>query len=342
MAVISDRGELQSAQDFFPFGMAMPGRSTDAKHRYGFNGKETDPETGLNDFGARLYDHRLGRWLSPDPLEAKLPDWSTYTFAFNRVMMYTDPTGMIGEPVNNKPATDGVISTKTTRSVSLLSQVHFMESAPDRPSVYTVRQITTTTTTVLERKDHLYYSTTTTTTESFQQSILFSNNKDHFVAAPYPPETASSTTVTKDRTNGFGTREHLGTTSTTNENAVIQPYRQTLEVLYGVEYKQLLATGITTAQVAAKGSEKIGKNVDKATSGARMVGALVPLEYVPIVNYGVLTALAVARYGQLVEQNAATNSKGLVRSHNLDNVNLTKVLGSNSWGRHSPPISLLK
>jgi hypothetical protein len=45
MAVISDRGELQSAQDFYPFGMAMPGRSTDAKHRYGFNGKETDPET---------------------------------------------------------------------------------------------------------------------------------------------------------------------------------------------------------------------------------------------------------------------------------------------------------
>jgi hypothetical protein len=45
MAVISDRGVLLSAQDYFPFGMAMPGRSTAEKHRYGFNGKETDPET---------------------------------------------------------------------------------------------------------------------------------------------------------------------------------------------------------------------------------------------------------------------------------------------------------
>jgi RHS repeat-associated protein len=94
MAVISDRGELQSAQDYFPFGMAMPGRSTDAKHRYGFNGKETDPETGLNDFGARLYDSRLGRWLAVDPLEKKYPDHSSYSYAGNNPILYVDYDGM--------------------------------------------------------------------------------------------------------------------------------------------------------------------------------------------------------------------------------------------------------
>jgi RHS repeat-associated protein len=93
MAVISDRGELQSAQDFFPFGMAMPGRSTDAKHRYGFNGKETDPETGLNDFGARLYDPRLGRWLAVDPSSNKYPNLSPYVFSFNSPQLFKDPDG---------------------------------------------------------------------------------------------------------------------------------------------------------------------------------------------------------------------------------------------------------
>jgi RHS repeat-associated protein len=101
MAVISDRGELQSATDYFPFGMAMPGRSTDAKHRYGFNGKETDPETGLNDFGARLYDTRLGRWLAVDALANKFPDWSPYVAMNNNPLIFIDPTGKSAEPPVN-------------------------------------------------------------------------------------------------------------------------------------------------------------------------------------------------------------------------------------------------
>jgi RHS repeat-associated protein len=92
MAVISDRGELQSAQDFFPFGMAMPGRSS-GSYRYTFNGKETDPETGLNDFGARLYDNRLGRWLALDPLAKKYPELTPYNFVANNPLFFVDPDG---------------------------------------------------------------------------------------------------------------------------------------------------------------------------------------------------------------------------------------------------------
>jgi RHS repeat-associated protein len=92
MAVISDRGELQSAQDFFPFGMAMPGRSN-GSYRYTFNGKETDPETGLNDFGARLYDSRLGRWLAIDPLAKKMPEQSPYLYCLNTPLLLMDPDG---------------------------------------------------------------------------------------------------------------------------------------------------------------------------------------------------------------------------------------------------------
>ena len=45
-------------------------------YRYSFNGKESDNEwssvTGSSlDFGARIYDSRLGRWLACDPLAIK-------------------------------------------------------------------------------------------------------------------------------------------------------------------------------------------------------------------------------------------------------------------------------
>jgi RHS repeat-associated protein len=94
MAVISDRGELQSAQDFYPFGMAMPGRSTDAKHRYGFNGKETDPETGIQDYGMRWYLPNIARFPSVDPITKKYPELTPYQFASNRPIDGIDLDGL--------------------------------------------------------------------------------------------------------------------------------------------------------------------------------------------------------------------------------------------------------
>jgi len=50
------------------FGAPMPGRSFNSNsYKYGFNGKEKDDEVKGNgnsyDFGARIYDPRIGRWL---------------------------------------------------------------------------------------------------------------------------------------------------------------------------------------------------------------------------------------------------------------------------------------
>jgi RHS repeat-associated protein len=92
MAVISDRGELQSAQDFYPFGMAMPGRSTGA-YKYTFNGKETDPETGIQDYGMRWYLPNIARFPSIDPLEKKFPWWTPYAFAGNTPIQAIDLEG---------------------------------------------------------------------------------------------------------------------------------------------------------------------------------------------------------------------------------------------------------
>jgi len=87
-----------SAQDYYAFGMMMPGRSYSAPgggYRYGFNGKEKAREITSDDydFGARIYDPRIGRFLSVDPLQTKYPDVSPYLFAANNPIVNIDQDG---------------------------------------------------------------------------------------------------------------------------------------------------------------------------------------------------------------------------------------------------------
>jgi RHS repeat-associated protein len=87
--------------DYYPFGMQMPGRSTNGdKYRYGYNGMEKDIELkGVgNSYTTefRQYDPRLGRWLSLDPLKAKYPSMSPYVAFNNNPIYFTDPLGLEG------------------------------------------------------------------------------------------------------------------------------------------------------------------------------------------------------------------------------------------------------
>ena len=54
--------------DFTPFGGEVPPytNSCPAQNNYKFEGKERDTETSNDDFGARYYSWRFGRWLSAD------------------------------------------------------------------------------------------------------------------------------------------------------------------------------------------------------------------------------------------------------------------------------------
>ena len=67
------------------------------RYRFGFNGVEKDNELkGVGnslDFGARMYDSRVARWLSLDPLAQKYPGISPYTFVADNPIWFIDPDG---------------------------------------------------------------------------------------------------------------------------------------------------------------------------------------------------------------------------------------------------------
>jgi len=50
------------------------------------------------DFGARIYDSRLGRWMSVDKKFSLAPDYSPYNNNFNNPLFYADPDGNYPEP----------------------------------------------------------------------------------------------------------------------------------------------------------------------------------------------------------------------------------------------------
>lgn len=66
-------------------------------YRFGFNGMEKDNEAkgqgNSYDFGARIYDSRLGRWMSADPFFNKTPDWSPYRGMLDNPLLFVDPGG---------------------------------------------------------------------------------------------------------------------------------------------------------------------------------------------------------------------------------------------------------
>jgi RHS repeat-associated protein len=89
--------------------MAMPGRTLSlAKgYRFGFNGKENDNdvkgEGNQQDYGMRIYDPRLGRFLSTDPITDEYPELTPYQFASNTPIQAIDLDGLEGFVATGMP-----------------------------------------------------------------------------------------------------------------------------------------------------------------------------------------------------------------------------------------------
>ena len=106
------------------------------KYRYGFNGKENDNEVkGIGDqidYGMRVYDPRIGKFLSVDPLQKKYPWLSPYQFAENDVIRSIDLDGLekqiaidgsvVSGPVNINAVNASILSNYTKSQQAAMKQ----------------------------------------------------------------------------------------------------------------------------------------------------------------------------------------------------------------------------
>ena len=94
------KADVKSSQDYYPFGMIMPGRNVTSSdgYKFGFNGQEKDDEikgaSNSYSFTFRIYDPRMCRWLSMDPMTKSYPWYTPYQFAGNKPIGAIDLEGL--------------------------------------------------------------------------------------------------------------------------------------------------------------------------------------------------------------------------------------------------------
>jgi RHS repeat-associated protein len=137
----------------YSFGQLVPNRHASAdSYRYGFNGKEKDDEVkgeGLQyDYGFRIYDPRIGKFLSQDPLFQSYPWLTPYQFAQNDPIRNIDIDGLEGgsrtqfDNVGTEwwNSTKGAISKWFSESFSSSTTPGLPDNAPNKPAVPIVKK----------------------------------------------------------------------------------------------------------------------------------------------------------------------------------------------------------
>ncbi|MCQ9637165.1 RHS repeat-associated core domain-containing protein [Chryseobacterium sp. WG23] len=89
--------QIIEENNYYPFGLKHDEGNTaiNSTYNYKYNGKELQ-ETGMYDYGARMYMPDIGRWGVVDPLAEKMTRYSPYNYAFNNPINFIDPDGREG------------------------------------------------------------------------------------------------------------------------------------------------------------------------------------------------------------------------------------------------------
>ncbi|CAA7195244.1 DUF6443 domain-containing protein [Chryseobacterium potabilaquae] len=98
--------EVLEENNYYPFGLKHQGYnilSGNSSYQYKYNGKELQ-ETGMYDYGARMYMPDIGRWGVVDPRSQYTHE--AYSYVWNNPISFNDPTGMTGEPCEGCPKPD--------------------------------------------------------------------------------------------------------------------------------------------------------------------------------------------------------------------------------------------
>ncbi|MCL1656151.1 RHS repeat-associated core domain-containing protein, partial [Elizabethkingia miricola] len=98
----SGGAEIIEENNYYPFGLKHQGYNStslaNSAYQYKYNGKELQ-ETGMYDYGARMYMPELGRWGVVDPLAEKYQSMSPYNYVANNPINAIDPDGKSISPI---------------------------------------------------------------------------------------------------------------------------------------------------------------------------------------------------------------------------------------------------
>jgi RHS repeat-associated protein len=101
---INHHTSIEQFDDYYPFGLTFNSytRENTTAQDYKYNGKELQDELNLNwlDYGARMYDPTISRWMAVDPKSELARRWSPYTYCYNNPLIFVDPDGMFGDLYN--------------------------------------------------------------------------------------------------------------------------------------------------------------------------------------------------------------------------------------------------
>lgn len=100
-------GNLLGRTDYYPFGMPMPNLNVQGDYRYAYQGQEKDPETGKEAFELRLWDSRIGRWLTTDPAGQYS---SPYLGMGNNPISRVDPDGGYDDTIYENASTGDTVN----------------------------------------------------------------------------------------------------------------------------------------------------------------------------------------------------------------------------------------
>jgi RHS repeat-associated protein len=100
MKITYTKSPVVQADDYYAFGLSVSDlsfrKASAMPNQYKYNGKEEQDELNIGwvDYGARMYDNAIGRWMAVDPLAEKARRWSPYTYAYDNPIRFIDPDGM--------------------------------------------------------------------------------------------------------------------------------------------------------------------------------------------------------------------------------------------------------